>query len=295
MSHQPDDLLPKEPAPKTIPYQPPTFNLTRPTTCLTMNERIQVHHNYISAISSLEHKKDLINRLKQNDTHNIVAYEAEMTHHMTLHEDVLERLLTILKQDDYYRTLEDLPVIDGLTAYDDIKLFPELYDTVTIIERVTSEADLIERQLRQAGMYPLHTTPLPSSSMFIPRPTPTFQPIIPASQQPVNSQHTNKQQNIESSPESSLPCGQRTPTHSDSITNTQSQNTPPQPVVPSHPQEHTPMQTQNTSPPTTQNKQPSPIRTDINPSTSPPFQLQRHSPCPVHHNKMCPNRQMVKE
>ena len=48
-----------------------------------MNERIQVHHNYISAVSSLEHKKDLINRLKQSDTHNISAYEAEMSRHMT--------------------------------------------------------------------------------------------------------------------------------------------------------------------------------------------------------------------
>ena len=56
-SHQPDDLLPKQPAPKTVQYQPPPFKLTRPTARLTMNERIQVHHNYISAISSLEHKK----------------------------------------------------------------------------------------------------------------------------------------------------------------------------------------------------------------------------------------------
>ena len=71
-----------------------------------------------------------------------------MSCHMTLHEDVLERILNILKQDDYYRTLEDLPVIDELTACDDIKLFPELYDTNTIIERVTAEADLIEQQLR---------------------------------------------------------------------------------------------------------------------------------------------------
>ena len=63
-SCQPDDLLPKQPAPKTVQYQPPPFKLTRPMACLTMNERIQVHHNYISAVSSLEHKKDLINRLK---------------------------------------------------------------------------------------------------------------------------------------------------------------------------------------------------------------------------------------
>ena len=147
-SQQPDDLLPRQPAPKTVQYQPPSFKLTRPSTRLTKNERIQVHHNYISAVSSLEHKKDLINKLKRSDTHNIPAYEAEMSHHMTLHEDVLERILNILKQDDYYRTLEDLPVIDELTAYDDIKLFPELYDTSTIIERVTAKADLIERQLR---------------------------------------------------------------------------------------------------------------------------------------------------
>ena len=147
-SCQPDDLPPRQPAPKTVQYQPPSFKLTRPTTCLTMNERIQVHHNYISAVSSLEHKKDLINRLKRSDTHNISAYKAEMSCHMTLHEDVLERILNILKQDDYYRTLEDLPVIDDLMAYDDIRLFPELYDTSAIIERIIGEAELIKRQLR---------------------------------------------------------------------------------------------------------------------------------------------------
>ena len=56
-SQQPDDLLPRQPAPRTVQYQPPTFRLTRPTTHLTRNKRIQVHHNYISAVSSLEHKK----------------------------------------------------------------------------------------------------------------------------------------------------------------------------------------------------------------------------------------------
>ena len=157
--NQQDDTLSKKPAPKTVQYQPPSFNLDRPATRLTMEERIQVHHNYISAISNLEHKKDLINRLKRNDPHNIPAYEAEMTRHMTLHEDVLGRILTILKQDDYYRTLEELPVIDSLTTYNNIQLFPKLYDTTTIIERITSEADLIKRQLRQPGMYP-HLKPL---------------------------------------------------------------------------------------------------------------------------------------
>ena len=63
-SRQPDDLLAKKPAPKTVQYHPPPFKLTRPMAHLTMNERIQVHHNYISAVSSIEHKKDLINRLQ---------------------------------------------------------------------------------------------------------------------------------------------------------------------------------------------------------------------------------------
>ena len=85
-----------------------------------MEKRIQVHHNYISTISNREHKKDLINRLKRNDPHNIPAYEAEMTCHMVMHDDVLGRILTILKQDNYYRTLEELPVIVSLTAYDNI-------------------------------------------------------------------------------------------------------------------------------------------------------------------------------
>ena len=202
-SCQPDDLLPKQPAPKTVQYQPPSFKLTRPMACLTMKKRIQVHHNYISAVSSLEHKKDLINRLKRSDTHNISAYEAEMSRHMTLHEDVLERILNILKQDDYYRTLEDLSVIDDLTAYDDIRLFPELYDTSTIIERITGKADLIKRQLRRLGMYPLPTNSLPSTSTSVPRPTSTFEPISP--QQLTNNTENH---NTESSPQSSLPCRQ---------------------------------------------------------------------------------------
>ena len=219
-SQQPDDLLPRQLAPKTVQYQPPSFRLTRPTTRLTKNERIQVHHNYISAVSSLEHKKYLINRLKRSDTHNIPAYEAEMSHHMTLHEDVLERILNILKQDDYYRTLEDLPVINELMAYNDIKLFQELYDMSTIIERVTAEADLIERQLKQPGMYPQHTDfSQPTSNL--PKTTP-------------NSQPTSTNDSRNSSPQSSLPCGQRTPAASTSSLDAPPSQTPPQTFTTSH-------------------------------------------------------------
>ena len=201
-----------------------------------MEERIQVYHNYISAVSNREHKKDLINRLKRSDPPNIPAYEAEMTRHVIMHDDVLGRILTILKQDGYYGMLAELPVIDGLTTYDDIQLFPELYDTTTIIERVTSEADLIERQLRQPGMYPLPKTPLPSTSGFVPRPTATFQPIAPdTSPQTVNTHHTHNPQNIKTSPESSLPCGQQTPMGSTNTNSTPSQHTPLRLVVPPQP------------------------------------------------------------
>ena len=231
---QPDDLLPRQLAPKTVQYQPPSFKLTRPMTRLTKSKRIQVHHNYISAVSSLEHKKDLINRLKRSDTHNIPAHEAEMSCHMTLHENVLERILNILKQDDYYRTLEDLPVIEELTAYDDIRLFPELYDTNTIIERVTAEADLIERQLRRPGMYPQHTN-LSHPTSNPPKTTP-------------NSQPTSTNNSTESSPQSSLPCGQRTPAASTSSSDAPSLQTPPQMFAHPPHQPKIPTPTQHTSP-----------------------------------------------
>ena len=294
-SHQPDDLLPKQPAPKTVQYQPPSFKLTRPTACLTMNERIQVHHNYISAVSSLEHKKDLIIRLKQSDTHNISAYEAEMSRHMTLHEDVLERILNILKEDDYYRTPEDLPVIDDLTVYGDIRLFPELYDTSTIIERITGEADLIERQLRQLGMYPLHTSSSPSTSTFVPRPTSTFEPVSP--QQLTNN---TENQNTESSPQSSLPCGQQTPTSSTNTSDTPPQNTPPQPFIHSQSQPRTPTQTHHTSPKPhkPQDMQHSPVKTNVNPPTQPSIPDEEPQCVPkltngsqVKHNKPQPRQQ----
>ena len=252
-SQQPDDLLPRQPAPKTVQYQPPSFKLIRPMTHLTKNERIQVHHNYISAVSSLEHKKDLINRLKRSDTHNIPAYEAEMSHHMTLHEDVLERILNILKQDDYYRTLEELPVIDELTAYDDIRLFPELYDTSTIIERVTAEADLIERQLRQLGMYPQHTN-LSHPTSNPPKTTP-------------NSQPTSTNNSTKSSPQSLLPCGQRTPAASTSSSDAPSSQTPPQTFAnPSH-QPKIPTHTQHTSPSPHRQHIKTPLKMNVNQSS----------------------------
>ena len=181
-----------------------------------------------------------------------------MSHHMTLHEDVLERILNILKQDDYYRTLVDLPVIDDLIAYDDIRLFPELYDTSTIIERVTGKVDLIERQLRRLGIYPQPTNFSPATSNP-PKPTSIFQP---------NS--TDK--STESSPQSSLPCGQRTPAASTSSSDAPSSHshTPPQPFVHPQHQPKIPTPTQHTSPkPHKQPIQQTPVKTNANQPTQP--------------------------
>ena len=247
-----------------------------------MEERIQVYHNYISTVSNHEHKKDLINRLKRSDPPNIPAYKAEMTHHMIMHDDVLGRILTILKQDDYYRMLEELPVIDGLTTYNDIQLLPELYDTTTIIERVTGEVDLIKRQLRQQGMYPLPKTPLPSTSGFVPRPTPTFQPIAPdTSPETVNTHHTHNPQNIETLKHQEFTTLWTMDLVGSTKTNsTPSQHMPPQSVVPpqlatpqSHNSNNTPPHTQSQkttqSSPTAPPKQQSPIGTNTNPATQP--------------------------
>ena len=111
--------------------------------------------------------------------------------------------------------------------------------------------------------------------------TPTFQPIAPdASPEPVNTHHTNKPQNAETSPESSLPCGQQTPIGSTSTNSTPMQHTPPQLVVPPQtaiPQSHSsnnihphtqPQETPQSSP-TTQPKQQSPIGTNTNLATQP--------------------------
>ena len=157
-----------------------------------------------------------------------------MSHHMTLHEDVLERILNILKQDDYYRTLEDLPVIDELMAYNDIKLFPELYDTSTIIERVTAEADLIEQQLRRLGMYPQHIN-LSHPTSNPPKTTP-------------NSQSASTNNSTESSLQSSLPCGQRKSAASTSSSDVPTSQTPPQMFANTSHQPKIPTHTQHTSP-----------------------------------------------
>ena len=115
-------------------------------------------------------------------------------------------------------------------------------------------------------MYPLPTNPLPSTSTSVPRPTSTFEPISP--QQLTNNTENH---NTEFSPQSSLPCGQRTPTSSTNTSDTPSQNTPPQPFVHSPPQPHTPTQMHHTSPKPhkPQDMQHSPVKANVNPPTQP--------------------------
>ena len=84
-------------------------------------------------------------------------------------------------------------------------------------------------------MYPLPKTPLPSTSGFVPRPTPTFQPIVPdTSPELVNTHHTNNPQSVETSPEFTT-LWTMTPVGATSTNITPSQHTPPQSVVPPQP------------------------------------------------------------
>ena len=165
--------------------------------------------------------------------------------------------------------LEELPVIDGLHAYDDIQLFPELFDTLAVIERITSKANLIEKQLNKSGMYPLPQTPLPCTSGFIPRPSSTFRPITPAAPSPATgtAKPHQTQQSQETSPGSSLPCGQGTPTaptdsqppvQPDGSTTSQGIPTNNSPV-------HSQFTPQGVTPQKSPIEQQSPIRTQTNP------------------------------
>ena len=126
-------------------------------------------------------------------------------------------------------------------------------------------------------MYLLPTNPSPSTSTSVPRPTPTFKPISP--QQLTNS---TENQNTEYSPQSSLPCGQRTPASSTSTLDTPSQHTPPQPFVCSQPQPHSPTPMHHTSPKPhkPQDIQHSPVKTNVNLPTQPPIsdEEQQHVP-----------------
>ena len=77
-------------------------------------------------------------------------------------------------------------------------------------------------------------------------------------------------QSTESSPQSSLPCGQRTPAASTSSSDAPSSHTPPQPFVHSRHQPQIPTPTHPTSPkPHKQQIQQTPVKTNTNQPTQP--------------------------
>ena len=113
-------------------------------------------------------------------------------------------------------------------------------------------------------------------STSAPRPTSIFEPSSP--------QQLTDDQNTESSPQNSLPCGQRMPAGSTSTSDT------PSPHTPTHytsPKPHKP-----------QNIPHSPIKTNVNPSSQPPIadEEQQHvakstNGSQVKHSKQQPRQQ----
>ena len=100
-------------------------------------------------------------------------------------------------------------------------------------------------------MYPQPTNLSPSTSTSAPKPTSIFEPS------------STDKQSTESSPQSSLPCGQRTPAASTSSSDAPSSHTPPQPFVHSQHQPKIPTPTQHTSPkPHKQQIQQTPVKTN---------------------------------
>ena len=190
-------------------------------------------------------------------------------------------------------------MINGLHAYDDIQLFPELFDTPAVIERITCEADLIEKQLNRSSMYPLAQTPLPCTSGFIPRPTSTFRPITPAAPSPGTgtAKPHQTQQSQETSPGSSLPCGQGTPTApTDSQPPVQPDgSTTGQGIPTNNSPAHSQFTPQGVIPQTSPIEQRSPIRTQIITSyLRIPFQLLRQQ-CLTLQKRKYQNHSMEKE
>ena len=169
------------------------------------------------------HKIDLINRLKKSEPHNAAHYQRQLEQQLVQHDNVIHRLEDIMKTDDYFRRTENLPVIDPLVAYEEVEQFPKLFDTKEAVSRISTEIDILERQIHQPGMYPILQSPVPTTSGFVPhKPTLTFKPINPAApssaagssqQGSFNSLLGMVNSTLDSSPSSGspIPCAQRSP------------------------------------------------------------------------------------
>ena len=70
------------PPPRIVEYLKPSFSLERPVHRLKMDKRLEVHNNFISAISNKMHKLDLVCRLKKSEPHNAVHYQRQLDQHL---------------------------------------------------------------------------------------------------------------------------------------------------------------------------------------------------------------------
>ena len=189
--------------------------------------------------------------LKKCEPHNTDHYQSQLEQQLVQHDNFIHRFVDIMKTDDYFRRTEYLPMIDPLVVYKEVEQFPELFDAKEAISRISTEVNIIERQMCQPGMYPILQSPVPTTSGFVPhRPTSTFKPINPATPSPVagSSQQglfnslldmVNSIQNGSLSSGSSIPCAQRSlankqnsPTLTQQGSPTQSQPIPDSQQVP---------------------------------------------------------------
>ena len=83
------ELTNQLPHPRTVEYLEPSFSLERPVCRLKMDKRLEVHNNFISAISNQMHKVDLICRLKKSEPHNSAHYKEQLNQELTRHDDVI--------------------------------------------------------------------------------------------------------------------------------------------------------------------------------------------------------------
>ena len=75
------ELTNQPPHPRTVEYLESFFSLERPAHSLEMDERLEVHNNFISAISNKMHKVGLVHRLKKNEPHNTLPRTIEPATH----------------------------------------------------------------------------------------------------------------------------------------------------------------------------------------------------------------------
>ena len=83
------ELSNQPPLPRTVEYYEPSFSLERPVCRLKMDERLEVHNNFMSAISNKMLKVDLICRLKKSEPHNSTHYQEQLNQQLTRHNDVI--------------------------------------------------------------------------------------------------------------------------------------------------------------------------------------------------------------